>query len=34
MGIISLYDALNSAMQWYIAKPESLNPFLSGRGRI
>jgi len=25
MGIITLYDALNSAIQWYIAEPERLN---------
>jgi len=25
MGIITLYDAINSAMQWYIAIPENRN---------
>lgn len=27
MGIITLYDAIVSAMQWYIARPENKNTF-------
>ncbi|KPK31930.1 MAG: hypothetical protein AMK70_11500 [Nitrospira bacterium SG8_35_1] len=32
MGIITLYDALNSAMQWYIADPERLKVLHTMKG--